>query len=825
MSRRYLRALAGLGLLSLVLLAASAQARSFTLDDLLSLERLDGAQITPDGQRLIVQTEAAYDTAARFDFDEFGAPLLGRIKIASLNPVTPARDLLPPAPGAGDLAGPLSPSGRAMVVQRLAGGVWDTGVVQLDTGAVRWLGVPTETAGWGRSLAWRDDRHLIALVLPPGLLPARLRTLWQTTDQLTALWRQAAAGAAPTAHLVGSGADLGLWPAAPAMRLVEIDVANGQVHDLAQAGFVDLELSADRRFAALLSDEEAEQPDETDVVRVGTPGRRRSLTLVDLVTGAVTRPLPGRDLATDLLAWSPSTDRILVFARRLGARWEDGEILAVDASSGAVQAPGAGHVVADVAYVGAGVPTVRAAWLDETPLVFARPVAAPSARADWFALTASGPENLTAALPAANPRLAAIDSHAALMLAGDQIYRLAPDGPARSLARSAGLRVLETPAFDQGDRFGVNDPPQRSWTWLADAAGAWRTGRGAPAPRLALAPDETALAAGPGVLAVLRHDARGVSTLVAATPAGRTAVATINAALAQVDPLQARPIRHLDPQGRPVTSWLFLPPAAAPGHPPPLVVLPYPGALYPKPPGRYAPDALVFTPNARLLTAHGYAVLAPSLPRDAAPGEPAQGLAAQILTAVDAVLAQGLADPKRLAIWGHSFGGYGALITAAQTGRFQAVVAQAAKTDLAAGWGAEAPAYRVRPEDGPMLNAAAGWTETGQGGLGTTPWRDPDRYRRNSPLFLADQIHAPVFLIQGDLDFVTLANGEAMFAALYRQNREARFMTLFGEGHVVGSPANVRAVYGAVLPWLDQKLGFTPSSSAPTSDGPSAPSP
>lgn len=801
--------------------AGPAAARSFTVDDLLKLERFDRAEITPDGRHLVLQTEAAYDTAARFDFNQFSAPYLGRVKIADLHPARPARDLLPPAPGTAYVAGPLSPSGRAMVVQRMKDGVWDTGVVDLDTGEARWFPLPAETAVWGRSFQWRSETRLVALVLPPGTLPWGLRPITQTTERLPALWRDAAAGVTPTASVVGSGRDLSLWPAPRAMRLVEIDLASGRVRELARGGFIDFELSPDGRFAAALGEAEPLQPAADDTVRVATPGRRRALTLVDLTTGAATAPLPDRDLLTHLLAWSPGGDRLLVFGRRPGADWSDGDLLQVDAGSGEVTTPARGRVVPEVAYLGAGLGIVRAGWLGDRPIVFARRAGDP--RADWFRLSPSGPVNLTASLKDAPPRLAAVDRDHALAVAGGSAYSLDAAGRARTLAAAPGLRPIFALRFGEGDRFDINGLAQAEWAWAAGGDGLRRlTATRAESP-LPLPPNETVVAAGDrGPIVTSWRDETGVQTLGVRDRGARDVIATLNAALADVDVTPVRAIRHPGPDGRIVTSWLYLPPHPAAGRRPPLIVLPYPGSVSVRPPARYAPDALVFTPNARLLAAHGYAVLAPSLPRDQVHGDPAAGLADQILVAVDAVLAEGLADPDRLALWGHSFGGYGALVTAAQTVRFRAIVAQAAKAELASGWGALPPAFRVSPEDGPMINTTTGWAETGQGDLGAPPWRDPERYRRNSPLFLADRIRTPLFLIHGDQDFVSLANAEALFAALYRQGRDARFMTLFGESHTIGSPANVREIYAEVLPWLDRALDVTaPDASAP----PDRPSP
>lgn len=800
---------------ALLLGAAPALARPFTLDDLLSLERLDRMEITPDGRRLVIQTEAAYDTAPRFDADGDTTPLLGRVKVADLARPTAARDLVAPEPGAGYVAGPISPSGRAMVVQRLKDGAWDTGVVELATGQVRWLGLSTEAGLYGRSLQWRSETRLVAIALAPGDLPLHMRTIHQTTERLAGLWRTAAAGRAPTASVVGSGRDLALWPAPPARRLVEIDLETHAIRTLASGGFFDLEVSADGRVLAALADAEPLPPTPQEPVRVASPGRRRSLTLVDLATGAISQPLPDHDLLPQLLAWSPTARRLLVYGRPLGGRpWSEGELLEVEAGSGRVSRPAA-DVAPDLTYDDEGSGVVRADWLGRWPIVYGRRPGHAGDRADWFQLAPAGAVNLTAHLPAAPPTISAVDGTSLILVADGRAWRVGADGRARRLMGAVGLRNVSTAHFGRGVRFEVNAPPRQAWTWVADAREVLRIGGPQRPMRIALADGEAPGAFGEAQAALRRRDARGVQAVTVVGRSGPATVLTVNPALAEVDAMPVEAIEHPGPDGRPLTSWLYRPPGLAPGARPPLIVLPYPGLVMPRPSGRYSPDALIFTPNARLLATHGFAVLAPSLPRDQAPGEPAAGLADQILAAVDAVVARGLADPDRLALWGHSFGGYAALVTATQTTRFKAVVAQAGPANLVAAWGTLPLHFRAVPQDGPAVNLSAGWAEGGQGGLGAAPWADPDRYRRNSPLYAADRIRTPLFLIQGDQDFVALSQEEAMFAALYRQGKDAVLMTLPGEGHLPASPANVRAIYDRLLPWLDRELGGLPVKAPP----------
>lgn len=96
--------------------------------------------------------------------------------------------------------------------------------------------------------------------------------------------------------------------------------------------------------------------------------------------------------------------------------------------------------------------------------------------------------------------------------------------------------------------------------------------------------------------------------------------------------------------------------------------------------------------------------------------------------------------------------------------------------------------------------------ETGQSRMGNPPWKDFDRYVRNSPLFYVDRIETPLMIMQGDLDYVAMQQGEQLFAALYRQNKRATFVRNWGEGHVLQGQANVRDMWGRIYAWCDQSL-------------------
>src|SRR5690606_24072781 len=151
-----------------------------------------------------------------------------------------------------------------------------------------------------------------------------------------------------------------------------------------------------------------------------------------------------------------------------------------------------------------------------------------------------------------------------------------------------------------------------------------------------------------------------------------------------------------------------------------------------------------------------------SLPLPMSAGEPLSGIANRILGIVDATAAQapGAFDPGRLALWGHSYGGYTTLGAISQSDRFSAAIAMAAPSDLTAHYGTCRLTQRVSPGDGAWPAWQAGYAANIQGRMGAPPWGDPDRYVRNSPIFHVETIHTPVLLIHGDQDDIGLSQSE-----------------------------------------------------------------
>jgi dipeptidyl aminopeptidase/acylaminoacyl peptidase len=212
--------------------------------------------------------------------------------------------------------------------------------------------------------------------------------------------------------------------------------------------------------------------------------------------------------------------------------------------------------------------------------------------------------------------------------------------------------------------------------------------------------------------------------------------------------------------------------------------------------------------NLELLAAHGYVVLLPSIPL--APfgtkSDPWLEIPKGVLPCVDKLIELGIGDPGRLAVMGHSTGGYSTYAVVTYTNRFKAAVALSGHPDLVSLHGQLFPGerYNARAHEG---LATMGFVEHGPMSLLAPPWEDLGSYVRNTPLFWFDRVKTPLMIVHGDMDGAPIQQGEEAFMALWRQGKRARFVRYWGEGHVVASPPNVRHLWSQIFDWLDTLLG------------------
>jgi dipeptidyl aminopeptidase/acylaminoacyl peptidase len=172
--------------------------------------------------------------------------------------------------------------------------------------------------------------------------------------------------------------------------------------------------------------------------------------------------------------------------------------------------------------------------------------------------------------------------------------------------------------------------------------------------------------------------------------------------------------------------------------------------------------------------------------------------------AIDKVVEMGLADPDRIGVIGHSYGGYSVYSLVTQTGRFKAAVAMAGYTDLFSQFGRLDPRHRF--SDVPNLLWGPFTVERQQARMGVPPWKDLERNVRNSPYLHAYKVTTPLLMIHGDLDSLPLSEAEQFFVALNRIGKRAKLVRYLGEGHSYESPGNVLDMYEHILSWFDEFL-------------------
>lgn len=282
---------------------------------------------------------------------------------------------------------------------------------------------------------------------------------------------------------------------------------------------------------------------------------------------------------------------------------------------------------------------------------------------------------------------------------------------------------------------------------------------------------------------------------------------SLNRQLDAIAKPQYRTFQYQTAEGKQLPGALLLPYGYVTGRRYPLIVSVYGGSLAPSRDWaniyewrtRYYPEPLV-------LAGHGYAVLIPSIPLPpvGVQSDPMLELDKNVKPAVDKVVAMGIADPDRTGLVGYSYGGYGVYGLVTQTERFKAAVAVVGATDLLSDYGLLDPRHRY--SDVPNLLWGPFNLEAHQMRMGVPPWKDLDRYLRNSPYVHVDKVTTPLLMIHGELDVHPLSEPDKFFVALNRQGKRAKLVRYLGEGHSITSPGNILDMYKQMLNWFDEYL-------------------
>jgi dipeptidyl aminopeptidase/acylaminoacyl peptidase len=218
-------------------------------------------------------------------------------------------------------------------------------------------------------------------------------------------------------------------------------------------------------------------------------------------------------------------------------------------------------------------------------------------------------------------------------------------------------------------------------------------------------------------------------------------------------------------------------------------------------------DGWYYDPEVQFLASRGYAVLQPNYRGTTRYGWKHYsasfkqwGLTMQddVTDGVKWAIAQGIADPKRVCIYGGSYGGYATMMGLAKTPElYKCGINYVGVTDLPLMLGATWSDFAYSDYISYSAKRLVGDLD-----------KDEAQLKATSPDYLADRIKAPVLMAYGGSDVrVPIQHGTRMKAALEQAGGKPIWIIGDGEGHGFRAMENKVMFYGAMEKFLDENIG------------------
>lgn len=274
-------------------------------------------------------------------------------------------------------------------------------------------------------------------------------------------------------------------------------------------------------------------------------------------------------------------------------------------------------------------------------------------------------------------------------------------------------------------------------------------------------------------------------------------VSKLFAAAPWIDPAQMaerRPLHFKASDGTELEAILTLPPGRGESKLP-MVLLPHGGPIG-------IQDDWFYDDDAQFLANRGYLVLQVNYRGSSGRGEAFREagylkwgtrIQQDLIDGVQWAIGQHYADPKRICVYGGSFGGYSAMMTVIRApGMFQCAVGYAGIYDL-----------KMMYDKGDIRES-----QSGRSYLHQVIGKDDADLAANSPDQLADKIDVPVLLVHGEDDQrAPFAQAKAMRAALDAAHKPYEWMAKPGEGHGFYDEHNRVDFYNALQAFLEKHIG------------------
>jgi len=271
-------------------------------------------------------------------------------------------------------------------------------------------------------------------------------------------------------------------------------------------------------------------------------------------------------------------------------------------------------------------------------------------------------------------------------------------------------------------------------------------------------------------------------------------VSTANAGLPKLPPGKTRVIHWKSRDGLEIEGLLTLPFAYETGKKYPLVLAIHGGPMsyFSQ---RFTGEAGVICPVASL-AARGYAILEPNVRGTGGYGQKFRFANLNdwggrdyedLMAGTDYVISMGVADPKRLAVMGWSYGGYMTSWVVTQTPRFKAAIDGAGITDLVSFTGTtDIPSFVPDYLSGEFWNGFA-------------------LYQARSPIYHVKGVTTPTLILQGGNDArVPPTQSYELYNALKRQGVTTQMVIYPGEGHSPEAPKDMMDVMQRQLEWVER---------------------
>jgi dipeptidyl aminopeptidase/acylaminoacyl peptidase len=798
------------------------------VDDLLRRRFWGQALIDPTGRWLVFEQTPRYDQVPDYSIhwsSTATAPDFGQIMVIDLTASATPKLLFAPEPQTLYRIHSFSPDGQRLALYSVRQGKVRFGTYEMSSWKMKSFKETPALDFYDINVVWVSNEELVYAALPDDKMPLASQRRY-IGEWLYKAWNRTWEGKEPSATVLASYADGGGKDFLPG-KLVKANARTGTSEVLANGLYVDLKKSFDGRFIAGLRQTDGMQMSADRPM--GEDWAHFQLLVVDLQSGKSRAVAPEMWVSPGSMAWSPTSESLGFFGWKKDSERHTGLFYGYDANTEKILAwPHNGLDLATGGYFQRpGQKPQRVAWLnnrmavvaranpkgDETPRFTDRGFAARNdvgqGKADWYLLSpAGGGQNLTAEFSEIAPVPVSVTPQGLNLLLDGSVWEIAPDGSKTNLTSSLpdgldrAIHELRT-EYWQNIPFVTRGQSGLKKYVLFEKS----TGKIATFPM----PSEHARLMNGSVRAevtLFREETdEGFRLLLQRAQGAPIEVGNMNRHLAGISMPELKTISYRVKSDRELRSAMFLPYGYTPGKRYPVVVEIYPSTPSGVTPrfslagfrGSYAPQ---------LLAAKGYIVFFAANPSDLnrTKDGPIAGMSDVVLSGVDALVAQGYADPDRICLFGLSQGGISSLWLATQTDRFKAIASLHGWADLASHYFDRGILGTFYPDTYPLDGGSAFYDAVGGSvfGIGETPFQNPGIYFRNSPVYQADKVKTPILLVHTDMDDFSVGQYQEMFGALYRLRKEARFVRYWGETHGPASPANTRDLWYRVFAWFDE---------------------